>query len=347
MKAACFSGVQKVDVCQLSDPQLVSDSDAIVRITTAGLCGSDLHPYHGREKGIDLGTVLGHEFVGEVISVGAEISKFRSGDRVCAPFTTNCGNCSACKMGLTARCTSGQLFGWREGGVGLHGGQATHVRVPLADSTLMRVPEGLTDEIAILLGDNLTTSFFATDLASVSPNQSVAIIGCGTVGLLAVQWCVSLGVQAVFALEPNANRREMASSLGALTASSHEEFCSTIQQHTSGFGVDSVLELVGLPAAQRTAYEVIRPGGTLATIGCHCTPHFSFTPSEAYDKNLNYRTGRCPARFYMESVHHKSVNLDLDLSWCVTHRFSLDQAQHAYDIFANRKEGCIKAVFTL
>ena len=348
MKAVCFSGVMKVETCQLPDPQLETPSDAIIRITTAGLCGSDLHPYYGREKGIDLGTVMGHEFVGEVIAVGAEVSNYQVGDRVCAPFTTNCGNCPACQSGLTARCTGGgQLFGWREGGIGLHGGQAERVRVPLADATLMRVPDGFTDDVAILLGDNLTTAYFATDLAAVSPDQTVAVIGCGTVGLLAIQWCLSRGAKTVFALEPNPHRREMAAHLGALTASSHEQLCSLISQHTTNLGVDSVLEFVGLPDAQRTAYEVLRPGGTLATIGCHCTPNFTFSPADAYDKNLTYRTGRCPARFYMESVHRESVERDLDLSWCVTHRFTIDQGQHAYDVFANRQDGCIKAVFTL
>ncbi len=167
MKAVCFDQVQKVDVRDLPDPCVEDSRDAIVRVHTAGLCGSDLHPFFGREQGIDRGTVLGHEFVGEVIAVGDAVSSVSIGQRVCAPFTTNCGDCFYCRTGLTSRCTHGQLFGWREQGQGLHGGQATMVRVPLADATLMTVPEGTSDETALLLGDNLSTGYFAAEMVGI------------------------------------------------------------------------------------------------------------------------------------------------------------------------------------
>ena len=347
MKAICFSQVERVDVLDLPNPEILDDRDAILRVTTAGLCGSDLHPYFGRETGIDPGTVMGHEFVGEVVSLGDAVKTHQLGDQVCSPFTTNCGQCKPCQMGLTARCTNGQLFGWKEQGVGLHGGQATHVRVPHADATLMKVPDGLPEETAILLGDNLSTAFYATELSNLKPDHSVAIIGCGTVGLLAIQWAAALGAKNIVALEPNGFRREMAHQLGATTASDPAQLQQIIGEITEGLGTDAVMEFVGLPEAQRIAYQTLRPGGNLATIGCHCTPNFAFSPSEAYDKNLTYRTGRCSARHYMQEAYRLSKQYQLDLSWCVTHRFQIDQAHLAYDVFANRKDQCVKAVFKI
>ena len=341
MLGVCFAGVTKVEVTDVDDPRIESGRDAIVRVQLAGLCGSDLHPYFGREVGIEDGTVMGHEFVGTIEEVGPEIRNFRVGDRVCAPFTTNCGDCFYCKEGLTSRCTKGQLFGWREQGNGLHGGQSQWVRVPLADTTLMRVPEEIDNPTALLVGDNLSTAFFANDLAEVNHRGSFAVIGCGTVGLLAIAVAKSRGVENLFSVDPNEFRCQIARRLGAQAFTSSEEAIEEIRSATSGRGVDGVMELVGLPAAQATAYEAIRPGGSMGVIGCHCTPNFSFRPSDAYDKNLTYRTGRCPARHYMTNLSKSP--LKLDLSWCITHQFPIDQGVEAYDTFANGRDQVIKA----
>ena len=345
MKAACFAGVQQISTQNLTHPVLHSDLDAIVRVEMAGLCGSDLHPYFGREKGIATGTVMGHEFVGEVVEVGSQVSARQLGERVCAPFSTNCGNCQFCKTGLTSRCVNGELFGWRQNGVGLHGGQANFVRVPNADATLVPIPTGMNHETAILLGDNLSTGYFATDLTQITPEETFVVIGCGTVGLLAIQWAITLGCNQVVAVEPNHERRELAKQLGAITARDENSARLLIDEQTDGLGADGVMEFVGLPDAQKTAYNLIRPGGRMAVIGCHCTPNFAFSPSQAYDKNLTYRTGRCPARSYMSHLPQIVEDKKMDLSWCITHRFTIDQAEKAYRTFSTRAEGCIKAVF--
>lgn len=346
MKGVCFQQVRQVNVQELADPMIEQPGDAIVRVRLAGLCGSDLHPYFGREQGLEPGTVMGHEFVGEVVTVGEEVALIRPGDRVCAPFTTNCGDCYFCQRGLTSRCVTGQLFGWREAGAGLHGGQATMVRVPLADATLMKVPSGITDELALLIGDNLSTGYFAADLVAVEAAGVYVVIGCGTVGLLAITSALRRGAKTVFAVDPNESRTEIANSLGAHAVTDAGQALSLIRDCTSGHGADGVMEVVGLPPAQQLAYQLLRPGGTMSVIGCHCTPGFAFSPADAYNKNLTYRTGRCPARYYMPHIAADLERDPVDLSWCVTHRFAIDQARQAYDVFASGQHGCIKAVLT-
>ena len=340
----CFESVGRVKVREIADPTLESPGDAIVKVSVAGLCGSDLHPFFGREVGLDPGTVMGHEFIGEVVATGGDVQRISVGTRVCAPFTTNCGHCYYCNSGLTSRCVSGQLFGWRQNGTGLHGGQSALVRVPHADGTLMKIPDGISDETALLLGDNLSTGRFAADMAGISNTGTFGVIGCGTVGLLAIAAAKEMGAQQVVAVDPCTHRLKLAESLGALTYANAEDALNQTMLLTNQRGLDGVMELVGLPEAQRLAYQLVRPGGTLSVIGCHCTPNFSFSPAEAYDKNLTYRTGRCPARHYMNVLTSKPNLTDMDLSWCITHRFPAADAAEAYRIFTSRDDDCIKAV---
>lgn len=346
MKAVCFEEVERIGIRTMPTPVLLQPSDAIVRVELAGLCGSDLHPFFGREAGLDAGTVMGHEFVGVIDSVGAGVTSLTDGDRVFAPFTTNCGVCYFCKQGLTSRCTRGELFGWRSNEQGLHGGQAEYIRVPMADATLMKVPEGIDDDTALLLGDNLSTGFFCAEMADVKPDGVYAVIGCGTVGLLALACAKRMGAERIIAIDPVESRRAMAGTLGG-HAFAPEDAAEAIAEATGGRGADGVMELVGLPDAQKMAFEIIRPGGTMSVIGCHCSPNFAFSPVDAYDKNLTYRTGRCPARHYMSKLVDQLAAEPMDLSWCITHRFDIDDAEAAYQTFAYREPGCLKAALTV
>ena len=346
MLGLCFESVEKVALRTLPDPVIEQPTDAVVQVQLAGLCGSDLHPFFGREVGIEPGTVMGHEFVGVVTAVGSEVRAIKPGDRVFAPFTTNCGTCFFCQAGLTSRCAVGELFGWRQNKRGLHGGQAQAVRVPLADGTLMRIPAGMSDETAILLGDNLSTGYYAAEMVGIQPDGVYAVVGCGTVGLLAITAALRLGATKVFAIDPNESRLELAGRLGAICCDGEAAATAAILGATAGRGADGVMELVGLPAAQELAYRLIRPGGVMSVIGCHCAPHFAFSPADAYDKNLTYRTGRCPARHYMSQLAPALISDPIDLSWCITHRFDISDAAAAYDTFAYRKDGCAKAVLT-
>jgi len=346
MKAVCFVDVEKVEVRDIPDSVLQEPTDAIVKVSTAGLCGSDLHVFHGRETGMDVGTVMGHELVGEVVEVGSEVKLFQNGDRVATPFTTNCGECFYCKSGLTCRCEKGQLFGWCSGGTGLEGAQSEYVRIGLADGTLMKIDESMSDSTALLLGDNLSTGFFCADMAGVNSNQTCVVIGCGTVGLLTIVAAVERGAKNVFAVDFVESRRKMAAQLGAIALEPGIEAIQTVQKATEGRGADSVMELVGLPAAQQLAFDIIRPGGTMSVIGCHSSENFSFSPVQAYDKNLTFKTGRCPARAYMNQLAEFAGRHQDRLEPFVSHRFSISDAVEAYDVFAHRKDGCIKAALT-
>ncbi len=344
MHGVCFQSVGEVAWRELADPQIESETDAIVQVELAGLCGSDLHPFFGREAGLEPGTVMGHEFVGQVVECGRAVSGVRPGDRVCAPFSTSCGRCFYCRSGLTSRCDQSQLFGWRSGQTGLHGGQAELVRVPHADGTL--VPLGShAAEIGLLLGDNLSTGYYCCEMAEVDSTGWHVVIGCGTVGLLCILACRARGVENLLALDPQPERRARARQFGAQVFAAADELRVALDQGSGNRGADSVMELVGLPQAQQVAYDLLRPGGIMSVIGCHCTAAFAFSPAQAYDKNLTYRTGRCPARHYMDCLDDLVSQHETELMSLITHRFHPSRAGQAYETFSKRRDGCIKAVF--
>ncbi len=344
MLAICFVGTKKVAVQTLNDPVLEKPEDAIVKVHYAGLCGSDLHPYFGRELGLDSGTVMGHEFVGEVVEVGAGVRSIRRGDMVFSPFTTSCGECYYCVRDLSARCVKGQLFGWRSGGKGLHGAQAALVRVPLADGTLVRMPDEMPLELGLLLGDNLATGYYCASMAQIKADGCYLVIGCGTVGLLCIAAAKKLGAEKVLAYDPNPEQRKIAESFGATAFSSKTELAAALARISEGRGADAVMEVVGLPEAQRLAYDMLRPGGIMSVVGCHCSTNFAFSPVDAFDKNLTYRTGRCPARSLIPKVTKLFADQQQQLLGLMTHRFSVADGEVAYDVFANRKDGCVKAI---
>ncbi len=345
MKGVCFQSIETISWSAVADPRIENSRDAIVEVEVAGLCGSDLHPFFGREPGLDAGTVMGHEFVGRIVETGSDVRKVRVGDRAYAPFTTNCGECFYCKKGLTSRCAENQLFGWRSRGKGLHGGQSQLVRVPLADGTLAKVPDGLSAESALLLGDNFSTGYFCAEMAGIDPKGVTAVIGCGSVGILSVIAAKLLGAEKIVAIDLVPQRREMAQAYGAQTAATGAEALAMVHDLTQGRGADSVMELVGLQAAQELAFQLIRPGGVMSVIGCHTSTSFAFSPVDAYDKNLTYRTGRCPARHYMDKLTDRVARGDVKIDSMITHRFDPENCITAYDTFAHQKDGCIKAVF--
>ncbi len=346
MYAITFVDVESLRFERVADPELIAEGDAIVRVELAGVCGSDLHPYLGHERGLDPGTVMGHELVGRVVEVGAGVRTFREGDRVVAPFTTSCGACRACEAGLTSRCPRGRLFGWVAGGRGLHGAQAELVRVPLADTTLVAVPDDFPDlAVALLAGDVLSTAMYAAELARVAPGDVVAVIGCGPVGLLAIRAALARGAREIFALDVVASRLALAGRFGATPVNAGAAGAvERVRSRTGGHGVDRVLEAAGSPRATRLAWELVAPGGAIAAVGVHTEPQLALSPGELYDRNLTYAAGRCPARRILPAALEMARRDAPLLGDLISHRLPLSEGVDAYRRLAAREEGWAKVV---
>jgi threonine dehydrogenase-like Zn-dependent dehydrogenase len=345
MKAITFQGTARVEIETVPDPELRSPQDVIVRNRVSAICGSDLHVYLGREKGIEPGTVMGHEFLGEIVEVGKGVKGLKPGDRVVSPFTTNCGKCFYCRKGLTCRCPDGQLFGWVENGRGLEGAQAELVRVPLADSTLFTLPPGVDEEAALFLGDILATGFYCADMAEAGPEGVYAVVGCGPVGLFAVLGARERGAERIFAVDFLPERLALAEKFGATPIDAGATAPrDVLRDATEGRGADAVLEVVGTPEATRLAFDLVRPGGIVSAVGVHTEAQFAFSPVEAYDRNLTYRAGRCPARHYMERLLPLVKEGKYDFASIVSHRLPLADAAKGYRLFERKLEGCTKVL---
>ncbi|TAL51634.1 MAG: hypothetical protein EPN92_00375 [Chitinophagaceae bacterium] len=345
MQALTFGGVETITYLTVQDPSIIQSTDAIVQITMAGICGSDLHVYHGRETGLDKGTVMGHEFVGIIVETGEEVKKFYKGSRVLSPFTTSCGECYYCQIGLTCRCEKGNLFGWVQQGEGLHGAQAKYIRIPMADSTLVPLSDDLSEEKGLLLGDIFSTGYFCAENADVNVKGVYAVIGCGPVGLMTVVAAKHLGAEKLFAIDNIPERLLKAKEFGAIPLNpNNTDIKDQVLKATNGRGADAVMEVVGSQDALRLAIDILRPGGTISSVGVHSAKHFSFSPVEAYDKNLVYTIGRCPARYYAEKLLKEEVVQRYAIEDIITHRFALQDGAKAYEVFDKKKDNCIKPV---
>jgi len=346
MQGLTFSQPGKIEFSSVPDPDILADSDVIVKTSLTAICGSDLHVFHGREKGIDPGTVMGHEFIGTVVAAGRNVRNFKKGDFVFSPFFSSCGNCDTCNSDLSCRCRKGQLFGWVENGVGLQGAQAEYVRVPLADHTLSLIPKDIMPEEALLLCDILPTGYFCADMAVDSLQDSYAVIGCGPVGILAIISLIEMGVEKIFAIDLVEDRLQVAASYGVIPIKSNSETVHVLLEKTNGKGPRSVLEVVGSTAAQQLAYDIVRPGGTLSTVGVHTSDHFAFSPVDLYDKNITYRTGRCPVQRYLPALIPLLQKRKYDFTTLISHRMKLNEGVEGYRIFDQKLDGCTKVVLS-
>ena len=355
MRGLVFEGVERIVFARdLPEPEIEQPTDVLVEVDRAGICGSDLHQFHGRES-VAGGTIPGHEFAGEVVAVGASVRRFHLGDSVFSPFTTSCGDCFFCRDGLSARCCDWQIFGYQspkpEPGRarGLQGAQAELVRVPLADSTLLARPDFLTLDDAILLGDNFTTGYYCASLARIRRDGLTVVIGCGSVGLSAIVAARSMRAENLLAVDPVPERRSRAASLGADTVhpDQAQDAVSDWSGNTGREGADSILEAVGNPSAQELAFQLVRPGGVIAAIGVHTSDRFAFSPAAAHDKNVTYTAGRCPVRSLLNQLLPlvESDQLVVPSSQIVTQsNLPLEQGVEAYHRFSRREGDCVKVI---
>ena len=345
MHALTFGGIESIIYGAVPDPKIVEPTDAIVQISMSGICGSDLHVYHGRETGLDKGTVMGHEFTGTVIETGAGVKKFHKGSRVLSPFTTSCGECFYCRIGLSCRCEKGNLFGWIQSGHGLHGAQAQFIRVPMADSTLIALSSDLSEEKGLLLGDIFSTGYFCAENAGTKPGGTYVVIGCGPVGLMTIIAAKHLGAENIYAIDYHDERLQMAKEFGASPLNpSTIDVKAVTRDATAGRGADAIMEVVGSSEALRLAIDLLRPGGIISSVGVHTENNFSFSPGEAYDKNLIYKIGRCPAHYYAEKILREEIIQSYPAEKIITHHFQLNEGAKAYKVFDKKLDNCIKTV---
>jgi threonine dehydrogenase-like Zn-dependent dehydrogenase len=353
VRAVVLDQPGSVTVEERPEPRLQGPDEAIVRVTNAGICGSDLHIVSGRDRGCRLGTIMGHELTGVVEEVGSEVRALRPGDRVVAPFTVSCGSCFYCRRGLTGRCIQSRGFGFiTEDGIGLEGAQAERVRVPLADSTLVKLPDRrpdgrpFEDREALFLGDILSTAYGCAAGAAIGPGDVVAVVGCGPVGLLCVQTAQLFAPTAVVVVDGVAYRRERARAFGALPAADPDEAVRLVTELSDGRGADAVLEAVGAAPALDLAIRLARPGATVSIAGYHTAEVYPLPIQAAYGKNLAFKIGRCHARRNIDLLLPLVLSGRFRHTEIITHLLPLAEGARAYQIFAERREDAIKVLLT-
>ncbi len=348
MKALTFHAERSIRCEEVPDPGILRPTDALLKVEATAICGSDLHVYCGREPGLDAGTPMGHEAAGTILEIGSAVTLFKRGDRVALPFSTCCGECAFCREGLTSRCGKGELFGWVHEGAGLPGLQAERARVPFADATLVRLPDEVTFEQGALLGDIVPTGAYCAELAGVRQGTRCVVIGCGPVGMMAVLAAQARGADRIWAIDAIPERLALCASFGAETIDPRTaDPVAIVLEGTEGWGAGAVMEVAGSYAAARLAFDLARPGGTIASIGVHVPGEVpGFTAAEAYAKNLTYRSGRCPARRYMERLLPWIGGEGRRLSTIVSHRLPLSDGVEAYAMFEEKRAGCTKVVLS-
>ena len=337
MKAAVYGGEREVHVTDVPKPSIKGSGEALVKVTLGAICGSDLHIYHGNIP-ISPGKVLGHEFVGVVEDVGAEVKRFKPGDRVVSSFFTSCGVCALCRKGWFNQCVNKATFGFGEYYGDLGGGQSEYVVVPLADHSMEPIPSGISDEQAIFVGDILSTGYFGAERAEIKPGDAVAVIGAGPVGLMATMCAQLFGPARIFVVDMVDSRLEVAQELGGIPINAKEVHpVSTIQEQTGGLGADSSIECVGLEAAVDTAIRSVRGGGTISMVGVPSVVTGEFPYLDIWLKSLTFRAGWCNVQAYMRPLLDLIAARRIKPEMIISHRMKLDQAAEAYRMFDARE----------
>jgi 2-desacetyl-2-hydroxyethyl bacteriochlorophyllide A dehydrogenase len=337
MRAVTFHGVGDFRVTDVPKPGPAGPDDALVRITLSAICGSDMHIYHGNTP-IDEGAVLGHELVGVVESAGQEVRGVRPGDRVVAPFYVACGRCHQCLRRWWSQCEERAIFGHGIYFGGLGGTQAEHCVVPHADVNLTRIPDGVDDEQAVFVGDILATGFFAAERGGIHAGDTVAVIGAGPVGLMAVMCAQLFGPAKVFAVDTVGARLEVAGELGAIPLDSRATNpVAEMQRQTGGAGADVALECVGQLAAIETAINCVRGGGTISSVGVPSAITGDFPYFDVWNRDLTFRSGCTNVHAYVRPLLDLIAAGRLHPERIVSHRMRLDDAVDAYRIFDRRE----------
>ncbi|MGN6404519.1 alcohol dehydrogenase catalytic domain-containing protein [Sinomonas sp.] len=337
MKALVYHGPGQKAWEDVADPVIADPTDAIVRMDTTTICGTDLHILKGDVPAVTPGRILGHEGVGVVVEVGPDCRKAKVGDRVIVSCISKCMHCDFCTAGLTSHCRTLGGIGWIFGHL-IDGTQAEYVRVPFADNGLIPLPGGVTAEQGAMVSDILPTGYEIGVLyGSVKPGDTVAVVGAGPVGLAAIMTAGPAGATKVVAVDGNEYRLEQAAKLGAtdpVTVGEGVDVAAELKRLSrDGLGVDVAIEAVGIPATFRSALDSIRPGGRVANVGVHGKP-VEFPIDRDWINNITITTGLVNATTAPELLGKISAG-EIDPGKFVTHRFGFGEILEAYDTFAN------------
>ena len=386
MRALTYHGTRDVRVETVADPILQHPQDILLRVTATAICGSDLHLYRGKVPGLKDGDILGHEFMGVVEETGPGVTRLRRGERVVVPFVIACGACYFCERQLFAACETtndgrgallnkkdlrpgAALFGYTHLYGGVPGGQAEYVRVPMANTGPLPIPDVLSDEQVLFLSDILPTGYQAVVNAEVGPGSSLAIFGAGPVGLMAAACARLRGVERVFMVDHHADRLKFAAEtygVDTLNFDQVDDPARAIVEATQFRGVDASIDAVGFEAKGSTVETVLttlklegssgevlrqaiaatRRGGIVSVPGVYAGFIHAFLFGDAFDKGLQFRMGQTHAQRFMPELLEHIGNGTLRPEAIISHHLSLDDAARGYEMFDKKLDGCRKVVLT-
>lgn len=386
MKALVWHGKHDIRCEAVPDPKIEQGRDAIIKVTSCAICGSDLHLYDGFMLGMQSGDIVGHEFMGEVMEVGKENKKLKVGDRVVVPFTICCGECDQCKKSNFSVCertnrngalakkmfghTTAGLFGYTHLTGGYAGGQAEYVRVPYADVAPVRIPDGLSDDQVLFLGDILPTGWQAARQCDIESTDTVAVWGAGPVGQFAAKSAMLLGAKQVIVIDNVPERLEMAARQGAITINFDEEsVLERLNELTRGKGPEKCIDAVGMEAHANSTWDamydrakqalmletdrahvlremiyVCRPAGTLSIPGVYGGLIDKIPFGAAMNKGLTIRMGQTHVNRWTDDLLRRIQEGEIDPSFVITHEAPLEFGPDFYNTFRDKQDGCIKVV---
>ncbi|WP_170005694.1 zinc-dependent alcohol dehydrogenase [Pseudopontixanthobacter vadosimaris] len=386
MRALTWHGTHDVRVDTVDDPEIINSRDAIIEVTSTAICGSDLHLYDGVIPGVRPGDVLGHEFMGRVVETGKD-STLEKGQRVVVPFTIACGGCFHCKVQQFSACENSNpaekqdmsatlyghpmagLFGYSHLTGGYSGGQAEYVRVPFSDVGPIAVPDHLEDDQVLFLSDILPTGWMAAENAEIQPDDTVAVWGCGPVGLFAIQSAIHMGASKVIAIDHYPHRLALAKQMGAEIIDFRKtNVREALMEMSGGIGVDAVIDAVGMEAhgfaidnmidivkqkvgvgadrasALKQALLAVRPGGRVSIPGVYGGMTDKFPLGALMEKGLQVRTGQTHVQRYTKDLLKKIEEGTLDTTFMISHRLPLEDAARGYKCFREEQDSWTKVV---
>lgn len=389
MKALCWIGKHEIGLKKVKDPRILNPHDAVIKVTSAAICGSDLHLYDGVIPTMKKGDILGHETMGEVVEIGPLVTKIKVGDKIVIPFDIACGKCHHCESEEYSACDNTNpnsslpdklyghggsgLFGYSHMYGGYAGGQAEYIRVPFVDTNSLLIPPGISDEKVLFLSDIFPTGYMAAENCNIKRGDSVAIWGAGPVAQMAIRSAFMLGAERVFVIDHYESRLKMASDAGA-HAINFDEVGSVLDELdylTGGRGPDSCIDAVGMeahgttftnildrakmgiglgtdrPDALRFAIQACKKGGTISIPGVYGGFLDKMPMGAAFGKGLTFKMGQTHTQKYMKPLLHRILNDEIDPSFVITHRVRIEDGPHAYKMFNEQKNDCIKVVIKM